>query len=330
MLVAQIAYNHLDPEVKVRCDALVAVPLTYSSTQSSNFVTAAVWADDFKSQLGTGTSHYIDLPISLDGYPTNGVPPEVPNVVTALNQYIATLQSTNATLTDQATALRYVLHYVGDIEQPLHCSNGISTNQPTGDAGGNGFYITGNWSNLHSLWDSGGGYLTDSISRKPFSSASQATVNNKVAGIEADYPYAKSVGSNPDPMDWAVEGRGIAETIVYKNISSNTAPSSAYLNTAQTTTEQRMAIGGQRLAKLLNTIFATNVPVVAFANVAGDNFSFSWGSVSGRTYRVQWKQQMDDASWNDLTDIAASSNSTSFSESTLGQPQRFYRAIVVN
>src|ERR1051325_7634062 len=142
MVVAQIAYNHLDPAVKATCDALVAVNLgSFTSTSSSNFVTAAVWADDFKSSLGTGTSHYIDLPFSLDGYPTNGVPPGIPNIVTAINQYVITLQNTNATPTDQATPLRYLIHYVGDIEQPLHCSNAIYTNKPAGDAGGNGFLL---------------------------------------------------------------------------------------------------------------------------------------------------------------------------------------------
>ena len=57
MLVAQIAYNHLDPSARVWCDALVAVPLTYGGDSTSNFVTAAVWADDYKSQLGTAIWH---------------------------------------------------------------------------------------------------------------------------------------------------------------------------------------------------------------------------------------------------------------------------------
>src|ERR1039457_2898775 len=68
IVVAEIAYNHLSPAVKAKCDALIAVPLTYSSTASTNFITAASWADDFKSQLGTGTSHYIDLPLCISGY----------------------------------------------------------------------------------------------------------------------------------------------------------------------------------------------------------------------------------------------------------------------
>ena len=49
MVVAQIAYNHLSPAVKTKCDALIAVSLPFASNASTNFVTAASWADDFKS-----------------------------------------------------------------------------------------------------------------------------------------------------------------------------------------------------------------------------------------------------------------------------------------
>ena len=331
MVVAQIACNHLDPAVKATCDALIAVNLgSFASTSTSNFVTAAVWADDFKSSLGTGTSHYIDLPFSLDGYPTNGVPPGIPNVVTAINQYVATLQSTNATPTDQATALRYLIHYVGDIEQPLHCSNAIYTNKPTGDAGGNGFpFNDGTLNSLHSLWDYGGGYLPNNVSR-PLTATGQGTLNSMAAAIEATYPYTLSVGSIPDPMTWAVEGWGLAQTVSYVGIASNTTPSVAYTNSAQATTVQRMAVGGQRLAKLLNTIFVTNAPTVTSVALTNSSFTLSWSSVSGRIYRVQWKQQPDDAVWTDLADVTASTSATSFTTNSVVQPQQFYRSIVVN
>ena len=328
MVVAQIAYNHLEPAVKAKCDALIAVPLTYGDSRSTNFVTAAVWADDYKNSLGTGTSHYINLPISLDGTSTSDVANDPSNVVAAIRQCISTLQSTNANLTDQATSLRYLLHFVGDIQQPLHCIAAVWASLPSGDRGGNLFNLNGNWSNLHFLWDDGGGYLWDSISR-PLNDASQATLSNKAAAIEADYPYSASVGTIPDPMDWAVEGQGLAQTVCYVGITLNSTPSTAYLNAAQATTEQRMAIGGQRLAKLLSTIFVTNAPNVAATSLTSGNFTFLWNSVPGRTYRVQWKQQINDAVWNDLTDITASTNSTSFTD-PIAQQQRFYRAIVVN
>ena len=112
MLVSQMAYKHLNPVAKSKCDYLIAAPLTYADPATSNFVTAAVWADDFKGSLGTAVWHYIDLPFSLDGTPTNGFNPPSFDIVQAINLCIATLRDTNSTLTDQATYLRYVLHFV--------------------------------------------------------------------------------------------------------------------------------------------------------------------------------------------------------------------------
>jgi S1/P1 Nuclease len=316
-VVAQIAYDHLDPEVKTKCNALltIAAPCGNSST---SFVTSSTWADQ-RCESGTSPQHYIDIPISLDGYPTNSVVDDPVNVVTAIQQHIATLQNPAATSNSQATALRYLLHFVGDIQQPLHCSTGVTTNQPTGDAGGNGFSLGSGNGNLHSFWDGGGGYLNGG-----------ASVSSNAAEVEALYPYTLSVGSIPDPMDWATESWNIARTNTYVGVTRNTAPSADYINSTQATTKQRMAIGGQRLAKLLNTIFVTNAPTVASATVTSGDFAFSWSSVSGRIYRVQWKQDIDDPVWNDLIDITASTNSTSFSEPIAGKQQRIYRAIVVN
>jgi hypothetical protein len=322
MVVAQIAYNHLDPAVKAQCDALIAVPLQYASAGTSNFVTAAVWADDFKSQLGSGIWHYIDLPFSLDGSSTNGFVPAAFDVVQAINQAIATLGSSAAAQTDQATSLRYLLHFVGDIQQPLHSSDAFYASQPHGDAGGNGFYVTGTWNNLHSLWDAGGGYLTDSMSR-PLSSASQTALNNKVSAIEGAYPYMPNAGTIPDPMNWAREGLELAETVTYVGLSQNTTPSTSYLNSVQATTEQRMAAGGHRLTDLLNTLFTTN-PVNLTCSSTNGTFSFSWSTIPGRIYHVQWKGQLGDPTWNVLTNITASSESASFSE-VPQQTQRFYQ-----
>ena len=180
MIVAQIAYTHLSPDVRSRSDSLIAVPVMYSSAANSNFVTAAAWADDIKSYTSAySTWHYIDLPFSLDGTSTSGVTVASFDVVQAINLEVATLQNPSASQSDQATALRFLLHFVGDIQQPLHCSTAVFASRPNGDAGGNGFYINGNWNNLHSLWDSGGGFLTDSLYR-PLSASSQNTLNNKV------------------------------------------------------------------------------------------------------------------------------------------------------
>lgn len=325
MVVAQIAYNHLSPQVKARCDTLIAVMLTNSSVGTSNFVTASVWADDFKTPLGTAIWHYIDLPFSLDGTPTNGVGAAAFDVVRAINLSIATLQNNAQTVSNQAVSLRYLLHFVGDIHQPLHCSTAVSAAKPGGDAGGNSFSITGNWNNLHSLWDAGGGYLSDSVSR-PLNAAGQATLSNKVAAIEADFPYVPNNGPIPNPMDWAQEGVGLAQTVSYVGITQNSTPSTNYLNTATATTEQRMALAGHRLADLLNAVLAPGPIVLSSVVITNGSFQFSWSASPAATYHIQAKTNLNDPTWTELTSITAASNSVSFSEAP-APARRFYRVV---
>ncbi len=330
MIVAQIAYNHLDAAVKNRCDTLIALPVTYSSNYNSTFVTAACWADDIKSfTTAYSTWHYIDLPFSLDGTSTNGVVPAVFDVVQALQQNIASLQSTNATATDQATHLRFLLHFVGDIQQPLHCSTAVRSAQPGGDAGGNSFSLTGGtWSNLHSLWDAGGGYLLDSLAR-PLNASSQATLNNKVAAIEADYPYNSNPGLIPDPMMWATAGQALAQTNAYVGITRGTTPTQSYLAATTATTERLMAQGGHRLADLLNTIFAANPFSLVPVTRTNGGFAFSWSANAGKIYRVQWKPQLNASAWTDLATLAATNTAATFSE-TASTTQRYYRVLQLN
>jgi S1/P1 Nuclease len=54
--------------------------------------------------------------------------------------------------------LRMLIHYIGDIHQPLHASTRYTKDYPEGDEGGNYFRVTiphhKDVSNLHALWDS--------------------------------------------------------------------------------------------------------------------------------------------------------------------------------
>ncbi len=330
MVVAQIAYNHLDPAVKNRCDLLISVAVTNASNSNSNFVTAACWADDIKSFTSAySTWHYIDLAFSLDGTPTNGFTAPAFDVVQAIRQNITALQSTNATVTDQATNLRFLLHFVGDIQQPLHCSTAMFAAQPGGDAGGNGFtLIPPSWSNLHALWDSGGGYLFDSLPR-PLSAASQNLLSNKVAAIEVSYPYTPNPGLIPDPMIWAGAGKALAQTNAYVGITRNTTPTQPYLDSTAVTSAQLLAQGGQRLADLLNTIFAATPFNLTSVSKTNGTFRFAWSANAGKIYRVQWKLQLNAATWTDLTTLTATNTSAAFSE-TASQTQRFYRVVQQN
>ena len=329
MVGTQIAYNHLTPSVKAQCDALIATPVVYATSINNTFVTASVWADDLKSSTNAWNNwHFINIPFSLDGTPTNGFVPGAFDVVQAIRANIAVLQNPSATQSNRAFHLRQLLHFVTDMQQPLHCTTAMSAATPNGDAGGNGFGLTGGWGNLHSLWDSGGYNLTDSLTR-PLSVTSQNILNNKAAVIEANHPYnySANVGIVADPMAWAIEGVGLAQTVCYSNITRNTTPSAGYLTTASTLTDQRMAVSGQRLADLLNTILGTNAVTLTAVMHTNNNFKFSWYGLSGRNYQVQWKQNLSDPTWNNLTNIVPTANqSASFTE-PLNQARRFYRVV---
>jgi len=324
MVVAQIAYNHLNPVAKARCDALISISLTNTTASTASFVTAACWADDNKTALGTGIWHYIDLPISLDGTSTSGVGADPFDVVKAINLCITNLQSATLAQSNKAVYLRYLIHFVGDIQQPLHCSTAVSSVRPSGDAGGNSFFVSSDfWSNLHSLWDAGGSFLFDLVSR-PLSVSGQNALNVKVALIEADYPYnyGTNLGVIPNPMTWAQEGKNLALTACYAGLTQGGTLPVGYTNAAVATTEQRMALGGHRLADLLNTLFQP-IALNSLSRTNG-NFSFAWSAVTNSTYIVQWKTNLTDAAWNDLTNLTASTGSLSFTDK-LTQVRRFYR-----
>ena len=53
-------------------------------------------------------------------------------------------------------ALRLLIHYVGDIHQPLHATSRVDENYPSGDRGGNLFTLPSKKTakNLHAVWDS--------------------------------------------------------------------------------------------------------------------------------------------------------------------------------
>lgn len=55
----------------------------------------------------------------------------------------------------QSLALRLLIHFYGDIHQPLHCSDRYTKDKPKGDKGGNDFALKNHYTanELHAVWD---------------------------------------------------------------------------------------------------------------------------------------------------------------------------------
>ncbi len=266
MMTASIAFSRLNPRAKAKANELLAIPIapTEVTTQSLNFINAAHWADDlrpFQEFDSFKELHFIDKHFSIDGTP---LPTDLPenNIVTGLEHNVNILK-TSSDKNAQAQALRFIIHFVGDIHQPLHCATRVSNAKPDGDRGGNLFIIlvpdkTGTLqkTNLHSYWDGGIGVfpLTGPNFKPPPLRQIPAAVAKAKLGNPAGDPKLR-LGEPFDFSGWANESFGLGQGVAYKNIRPDRRPSAAYNARAIKVVRKRVAWGGYRLAALLNTIW---------------------------------------------------------------------------
>lgn len=253
MLIAQIAYEHLTPKVKSRVDELSGLLGEYYP-YNRTFVRAAVWADWLKgsSVRAFDRWHYIDLPYSPDGL--KGVAPDLQNnVVWAINQSQTVLKSRRSNEFEKALFLRFLIHFMGDIHQPLHCINRISAKYPQGDQGGNKFKVISPYGdNLHRIWDQGLGYLKISTGRHLIS---MGQLHLMAEDLQKTYPMEsfKKQLLVSDPRVFAKEGFEIGKNIVY-TLSEGQVVTPDYQQAGESVVKQRVALAGYRLAQMLNRL----------------------------------------------------------------------------
>lgn len=258
MIVATIAQSQLKPKVKAECDRLLAIG---ADEKNADFVTTSPWADDIRGQRReTGPWHYIDLHFRSDGKPTTNKP-DAENVVWAIDKFSAILRDRTKPDAERSEALRFLIHFVGDIHQPLHATARDTDAHPEGDKGGNDFRIVAPAvfngmsrppRNLHSFWDFGGGLFRGE--RRPLTAESKARIDTLSAELMKKYPPKSFRAVNDlNPMHWAEESLEYDKTVVY-NLTEGSTPSDAYVKTAQDVSAHRITLAGYRLARLLNDL----------------------------------------------------------------------------
>lgn len=155
-MVAAIGQTRLSPEARGQVQQLLALEGRQSLSE------IASWADNLRSSdpdLGRRSAswHYVNLA-------ENGCRYDAPRhckgddcVVEQIGLQGALLADTRLPPQQRLQALKFVVHFVGDIHQPMHAGKGV-------DKGGNDHQLSvdGHGTNLHSLWDSG---MIDSTGR---------------------------------------------------------------------------------------------------------------------------------------------------------------------
>ena len=268
MMTAAVAWEQMTPAARKRASELLKLNPDYSTwvkgiaataKDKTAFVRAATWPDDIKNKAthpgsvddgeeptnpnaaaNIGYSdklmhkywHYVDLAFSPDGTAT--ADPKDPNAESRIKTFRDTLQ--------------FVLHFVGDVHQPLHATSRFTKLLPKGDEGGNLVKIKcapncGN--NLHSFWDG----LFDG-NKTPKASIAAAAKLKKATGAAT---------GETDPHVWITESFEIAKKTAYGKpigtTSKTVTVTAAYKKAAAALGRQRVALGGARLAKLFNDAF---------------------------------------------------------------------------
>jgi hypothetical protein len=255
-LVGLIAAKHLTPMAKQNVAWLLG---------RQSLADVASWADSIVSdQQQTGWWHYLNIPPDAAGYDRNRDCPRQPGVfegsradtwrdcavdrIAYHEQRAADLKLDRA---DRAVALKFVVHFIGDLHQPFHAL-GVGR-------GGNDVLVRlfgsancGNDPskplpcNLHSVWDS------RLITHRGLDDAAYLAVLEKLIASKG---WAKSPPGAP--ADWAVESWKLAKAAL---VANHTNIDEAYYKAQIPVIDERLALAGTRLAAVLNRILVSPPP----------------------------------------------------------------------
>jgi len=230
-IVGEIAERQLTKEVK---------EIVYDILDGESLSSVSTWADEMRSNPNFDKYshwHYVNLPLNVE-YPDADVAEE--NVVSIIKRCVAILKSPSADKEMKKFYLKYLVHLVGDVHQPMHI--GLKE-----DYGGSKIKVTFKGrkgrdtnTNLHVLWDTN---LIDDF-KMSFTEWSNHLQNK----------YGRKEVKQSNVLEWTFESHWWARDI-YKNTPDGSYHSYEYVYKYQPVLEKRLYYAGVRLGNLINEIF---------------------------------------------------------------------------
>ncbi len=232
-IVAKIAEDNLSSKAKIAISKLLP---------KQSLADASTWADEVRSDPNwkhTKSWHFVDI-ADGDNYETIPSNPEG-DIITAITDMTRILKSPKSTTREKQDALKFLIHFVGDLHQPLHVGR-------PDDHGGNTVHLIfdGKRTNLHSLWDSG-------------MIAKQGMDYQEYADhLQLKHAAAKSYDIPEIKFSQIInEGMSLRDQIYFFHSFDfeDIVLDENYMERNLSTMDSRLLIGGKRLASLLNKIF---------------------------------------------------------------------------
>jgi len=230
-IIGEIAERQLSDDVK---------DIVYDILDGESLAVVSTWADEMRSNPSFDKFshwHYVNLPLDKE-YPE--VKHTKANVVTIIERCVAILKSPSSDKEMKKFYLKYLVHLVGDLHQPMHTGR-------YEDYGGSKIYLTfkgrkgsDNKTNLHVLWDTN---LIDDF-KMSYTEWSNHLQNK----------YRKEVVKQSNTLEWTFESHWWARDI-YKNTPEGSYLSYDYVYKYQPVLEKRLYYAGVRLGNLIQDIF---------------------------------------------------------------------------
>lgn len=258
-VVALVAQAFLNPDVRSKVNGLLATDT--DSLTPHDIANEATWADKFRDSNRNGSRekthvwHFVDIEIGnpdLDGacfghprIPAGTVASNGPAqdcVVDKVEEFAAELSKSTTDPEERIIALKFLLHFVGDMHQPLHSSD-------DNDRGGNDKRVSApgfKAGNLHHFWDT---EFVDQLGADPRSIASDL-----IGHISGAQQQSWSKGT---PAEWAQESFQIARDDAYGQLPEPNAHGSYrlsddYVSMGTQDVAIQLSKAGVRLAFILN------------------------------------------------------------------------------
>jgi hypothetical protein len=261
-VTALIAYRHLRPTARAALDAVLASDT--DTLTAGDFASRATWADKYRiAHRETAAWHFVDIEIDQPdlkdacfGFPISppgqwaSQGPAQDCVVNKIDQFAAELKSPSTPPPERMLALKFLIHLMGDLHQPLHAADHH-------DRGGNCISLSppqGAQNNLHAYWDVG---VVSALGQSAAQIAEQLDSHLSAADIDA--------WTQGTPQSWAMDAFEIGRRDVYALASTPTcqsggsvALSPAYLARAEKDAVTQLLKAAVRLAAVLNRSLASD------------------------------------------------------------------------
>jgi hypothetical protein len=234
-LIAALAAQHLGAKAREAVRRLLEPGETLESVST--------WADEVRPRRPeTAPWHYVNLPASR---PAGGWAAHCPKegcVASAVVAMREKLRAPGIGRQEQAEALKFFVHFLSDLHQPLHAGNAE-------DRGGNAIPVVflGRATNLHSFWDTT--LLQVLFERQP---SKREALSSRLS--ESELRRLSHGGLE----DWLWESRGLATTAAYAGVPETrpAALGEEYFDQAAAAAGIQIRRAGARLARELDAVFS--------------------------------------------------------------------------